>query len=235
MMPMSNNYCVYKHTSPSGKIYIGLTSNAPEKRWKNGKGYKLCTAFNRAIEKYGWDNIAHEIVFSSLSKEQAEEKEKELILLYDSNNPEHGYNLTSGGENYIPNKEWRERLSQSNKAYYINHPEAREKISRSQIGRKAKRSTRDKMSASRKAYIANHPEAREMCRNNFKGKKRSEENREKLRIANRKPIKCMETGEVFNSVQSAAAFAGVCRTAVSNYLGGKSKSCGNYHFEYVTR
>ena len=30
-------YCVYKHTSPSNKVYIGITSNNPLKRCANGK------------------------------------------------------------------------------------------------------------------------------------------------------------------------------------------------------
>ena len=34
-------YYVYKHTSPSGKVYIGITSkHPPERRWANGNGYK---------------------------------------------------------------------------------------------------------------------------------------------------------------------------------------------------
>lgn len=32
-------WCVYIHTSPSGKKYIGITSQNPQKRWQNGKGY----------------------------------------------------------------------------------------------------------------------------------------------------------------------------------------------------
>ena len=35
-----NNYCVYKHTSPSGKVYVGITKLKPKYRWNNGKGYK---------------------------------------------------------------------------------------------------------------------------------------------------------------------------------------------------
>ena len=32
--------CVYKHISPSNKIYIGMTAVQPEERWNNGWGYK---------------------------------------------------------------------------------------------------------------------------------------------------------------------------------------------------
>ena len=30
------NYIVYKHTSPSNKVYIGITKQKPYKRWKYG-------------------------------------------------------------------------------------------------------------------------------------------------------------------------------------------------------
>lgn len=91
-------YCVYKHTSPSGKVYIGITCQKPEKRWNNGNGYKHNEYFWRAIQKYGWDNFEHEILFSDLSKEEAQVKEKNLINKYKSNIPEFGYNISSGGE-----------------------------------------------------------------------------------------------------------------------------------------
>lgn len=32
-------YIVYKHTTPCGKVYIGITSKTPSQRWQNGKGY----------------------------------------------------------------------------------------------------------------------------------------------------------------------------------------------------
>lgn len=35
------NWIVYKHTSPSGKVYIGITNQPANKRWKNGMGYIL--------------------------------------------------------------------------------------------------------------------------------------------------------------------------------------------------
>ena len=68
-------YCVYKHTFPNGKIYIGVTSINPLRRWENGFGYRKQTVMFRAICKYGWDNIQHEILFDGLAKEEACQKE----------------------------------------------------------------------------------------------------------------------------------------------------------------
>ena len=33
-------YSVYMHITPSNKVYIGITSKAPEERWMNGRGYQ---------------------------------------------------------------------------------------------------------------------------------------------------------------------------------------------------
>ena len=94
-----NNYIVYKHECPNKKIYIGITSTAVSHRWgKNGINYSGNQLFYRAILKYGWDNIKHEILYIDLTKEEACEKEIELIAEYKSNNPDYGYNLSAGGE-----------------------------------------------------------------------------------------------------------------------------------------
>lgn len=49
------SYTVYRHTSPSGKVYIGITCRKPEYRWNHGKGYKEIDqpVLYRAIKKYG--------------------------------------------------------------------------------------------------------------------------------------------------------------------------------------
>lgn len=92
------SYCVYVHTFPNGKRYVGITSQEPCKRWANGNGYAHNKHMTRAVKKYGWNNIKHEIVLCGLSKAEAERKEVELISLYESNSTEHGYNITCGGE-----------------------------------------------------------------------------------------------------------------------------------------
>ncbi len=94
---MKENYTVYKHIFPNNKIYIGITKQKLERRWSKGKGYKLCPLMNKAIEKYGWNNIKHEILFTGLSKEQAEQKEIQLIKEYKCNNRKYGYNIENGG------------------------------------------------------------------------------------------------------------------------------------------
>ena len=92
-----DNYTVYMHISPSGKKYIGITGQSIERRWGNGSGYKNCISFYRAIEKYGWDNIEHIVLYSGLSKENAETKEIELIKKYNTTDSKYGYNIENGG------------------------------------------------------------------------------------------------------------------------------------------
>lgn len=72
------NYCVYLHTSPTNKYYVGITKQNPLKRWANGRGYCKNKHFYKAILKYGWDNFKHEIVFSGITKDEAIQYEKEI-------------------------------------------------------------------------------------------------------------------------------------------------------------
>ena len=114
-------YIVYKHTSPSNKIYIGITCQDVERRWRNGDGYKSQKYFYRAIKKYGWDNFEHIILYKNLEERQAKVLEMALIHYYDSTNPNLGYNLTKGGEGhfgYHPSEETKKKLSENNAKYW---------------------------------------------------------------------------------------------------------------------
>jgi predicted DNA-binding protein YlxM (UPF0122 family) len=106
-----NKWCVYKHTNKiNGKVYIGITSTAPKKRWgKNGNGYRE-QVFGRAIHKYGWNNFEHTILHNNLSQSDAEDYEINLIKLYHSNNVKYGYNRTYGGNANIPNEETKAKM-----------------------------------------------------------------------------------------------------------------------------
>ena len=128
------NWTVYKHTNKiNGKSYIGITSRKPEDRWgTNGYKYQsqkskyLC--FSKAIQKYGWDNFTHEILFTGLTKEDACKKEKDLISFYNTKAP-FGYNLTDGGEGtsgYEVSEEFKQRRSEL--VANGNNPKARKVI-----------------------------------------------------------------------------------------------------------
>lgn len=90
-------YSLYVHITPNNKFYIGITKQKPVKRWLNGKGYQRQSYFYNAILKYGWKNIQHIILYSNLTKEDAENKEILLIKLLKSNNRKYGYNIENGG------------------------------------------------------------------------------------------------------------------------------------------
>lgn len=96
---LENQYCLYCHTSPSGKRYIGVTRQRPEMRWKRGYGYRENEYFNRAIRKYGWKSFKHEIIKDNLSHEEASELEKYYIEKYNTTDRSKGYNIEFGGLN----------------------------------------------------------------------------------------------------------------------------------------
>ena len=80
-------------------MYIGITTQKPHRRWgKDGNGYKQNRYFYNAIQKYGWDNFEHIIMFENLKPKDAYKKEQDLIALYKSNTKEYGYNRSIGGE-----------------------------------------------------------------------------------------------------------------------------------------
>lgn len=125
-------YCVYKHTSPDGRVYIGLTSQKPKARWQGGNGYKGNSYFTRAIKKYGWDNFTHEVLAKGLSEEDAKAMEIGLISFYKSNKRKYGFNISSGGESKKGTtiSEWhKERIRQASLGKTVSK-ETRQKLSK---------------------------------------------------------------------------------------------------------
>lgn len=132
-------YKVYKHTTPSEKVYIGITSQRLSKRWQNGNGYIKNPYFYKAIKKYGWNNINHCVIADGLTEEEACKLEISLISKYDSTNNKKGYNLSTGGE--CPGtgvkftEERRKRISEKTKELWKDE-EYRRKIIESHKGYK---------------------------------------------------------------------------------------------------
>ena len=160
-------YYVYKHIAPNGKIYIGQTCKKPNDRWRNGNGYKN-QVFYRAIKKYGWDNFKHEILFEKLTKEEADQKEIELISYYDSANPEKGYNVALGGFSTLGTK---------------CSEETKQKISNAHKGKKRSKESILKQSETLKGHIHSEETKKKIGEANSR-RIWSDESKEKLRNAN---------------------------------------------------
>lgn len=130
---------IYKHTSPSGKSYIGQTIRQdPTKRWRiGGKGYKR-EVFYKAIQKYGWENFTHEILeeVEAGTKEELVQKlnqlEEDYIIKYSTLFP-NGYNLCSVGLNSFVSDETKEKISLKNRGRKLT-PSQRENISKGHLG-----------------------------------------------------------------------------------------------------
>lgn len=99
----------------NGKKYIGITADNPLHRWKNGLGYKNNKHFNDAIQKYGWNNFNHIILYSDLTKKEACEIEQHLIAKYKTQDKRFGYNLTSGGQFFKHSEESKILMSERRK------------------------------------------------------------------------------------------------------------------------
>lgn len=143
---MNKKFVIYKHTNLiNNKIYIGQTRQKPEYRWgSEGQGYKNSPHFYSAIQKYGWQNFKHEILFTNLTQEQANQKEIELIQKYQSQNPVYGYNSDSGGKVKIPNQKTRLKQSLSAQNRPITTKETKEKLSKINKGRSKTQETKKK-------------------------------------------------------------------------------------------
>ena len=114
-------YTVYAHIDPEGKRYYGATKQKVNNRWRNGRGYKN-QKFCDAIEKYGWDNIKHIIIAKGLTEEEAYWLEEELIKVFDTTNPDKGYNIEKGGkygaDGVKRSEDTRKKMSDSSTKYW---------------------------------------------------------------------------------------------------------------------
>ena len=92
---------IYKITNKiNGKVYIGLTTVPLSERWKNH-----CTSVGRvnrplynSMKKHGVENFIIEEIDTCDDFNGLGELERYYINLYNSTNPDIGYNMTYGGE-----------------------------------------------------------------------------------------------------------------------------------------
>ena len=128
---MKKNYVVYQHVTPDGMYYFGATSNI-KRRWEcNGINYKR-TSLQPFIEKYGWENIQHIVLFRDQTKEDALWIEDFLITTAQEDgvcinqrrsgnvSKEEGYRQQKNKQYYEQN---RDKIKEQSKQYYEQNKE----------------------------------------------------------------------------------------------------------------
>ncbi len=226
---MKNKYTLYKHIFPNNKIYIGMTSNDINIRWNNGHGYKNQPLIYRAIQKYGWGNIKHEIIKQDIPEYDIDELERFYIKLYKSNKPKYGYNIEDGGNKY-------KHLS----------IETRKKISNCQKGR-IPPNKGISMSNEQKIKISNsHKGLLSGNKHPMYGKHHKEESLLKMSKSSKgikckdyvkkkfgKPVMCIETGIEYYAAIEAERKTGIYNSSISKCCNNKIKTAGGYHWQYI--
>ena len=210
---MSNirNWIIYKHISPSDGIYIGITCQKLNNRWRNGSGYKECPFFYKAIQKYGWDNIRHEILYSNLTEQEAKKLEKELIIQYKQGGK--CYNLTYGGDGGSLSNESKQKISVANKN---PSEETREKCRKARLG--------THHSEEVKKFLSEH------------NKNRPKEWHIKISKAHSKPIQQFDLDgnfiKEFESALIAKQETGIDNSAIALVCRGKRHKAGGFKWKF---
>lgn len=241
-------YTVYKHTLPreiskkdNDMVYIGITSWMPEKRWQNGRGYYKQSRFYNAIKKYDWNNFKHEILFKGLTKEEAEQKEIELIAEYQSNNRKFGYNIANGGNCVgTVSEETKKKISQANMGnqYGKGNILSEEHKKRISEAMKGNQHTKGRKMPEHVKQILLQSRQNEEVRRKISvantGKKHSEETKKKLSESHKglgvKRVVCVETGVFYDSIKEASKQLNLKGHHIGTCCSGDRQTCGGFHW-----
>ena len=158
------HHVVYKTTCvQTNAFYIGMHSTDNINDGYQGSGVRL----KKSIRKYGASAHKTEILFELSSRQEASDKEKELITLELRKDPK-CMNCGPGGEGYYDRPPTKE--------------ETREKLSKASKGYVRTKEWYDKIVATRKAGVGygKSEEEREKIRQALTGKKLTEEHKRKI-------------------------------------------------------
>lgn len=209
-----DNYKVYIHIFPNNKVYIGITSQKPKRRWNNGQGYKNNQYMTNAIMKYGWDNVIHKILYTNLKKEEAEEIEIKLIKEYKADNKRYGYNIEYGGcHNGKTSEITRKRISEANKGKHNSTKTEFKKghitIITEEIKQKISEKNKGKHASVRTEFKKGH------------------------KPLNVRKVLCIESDVVYDTIKKASEDTNVMACHISQVCNGKRKSAGKLQWKII--
>lgn len=205
---------IYKYTSPSGKVYIGQTTNELYRRrmwFSSGRYTGGRSKIDRARKKYGATNFTYSVLYkreypsAELATKELNIMESYYIGLYDSYR--NGYNSTLGGDGsrgYVASINTRNKISIANKGKK-KHSGFGIKISESMRGKPKSPEHRKRLSESKKN--SGH------------------------RIAQYSLSGALI--KVWNNIEEVASSLNVSRESIAGCCRGKSISAHKYLWRYV--
>ena len=140
--PLIKNWHIYKMTSPTDRVYVGMTSNIIKRKAAySGLDCKSQPLLFKSIEKYGLSNLNFEII-DEFDGTLSEAKSKEMfwIRTYMSNYCKYpgmrGMNLTDGGQGTLGYKvsDAQKKMTSKRNKGYKHTEEAKNKISEASKG-----------------------------------------------------------------------------------------------------
>ena len=213
-MTQSKNWIIYEHISPSGKIYVGVTSYSVAIRWgTNGNKYLsksnnryLHPIFAKAILKYGWNNFKHIIIASNLGEMTAKNMEKDLIAFNKAKGI--SYNITDGGDGRL--------------GCHFNHSEKSKQLIRLHHRRHQTQETKVKIS--QKQLGVKFPDWRKELLSKA-------HNKEKIKVAQYSLEGKLLN--VFDSIMQAEKVTQINNGNISAVIRGKGKTAGGYMWKRI--
>lgn len=233
---MENKWCVYCHTSPDGRRYVGITSRKPQKRWNYGRGYKENTYFTRAIEKYGWHSFKHEILCENLTQDGASELEKKFIALFKSCDRNYGFNIDLGGwtRGKVMSEETKRKIGDSHRGRFTDAQWAAA-IARRGKGHPQTDEAKKKIGDAHRGRHLPEWQKKHLSEIN-KGKKMNEAHKEKLRQLSMKAVDQFDMDgnyiATYASLRNAEKETGVLYQNISSCCRGKSAQARGYIWRY---
>lgn len=239
---------LYKSETFSLPIYIGSSVNLQERiesdhistlnRNKHPHNPPLQYSWN----KYGQNNFVWWLLESCKSEETLIVEQKYLDLYRPFVDEFRGFNIghfvTSSTKGRKLSEETRLKLCAAQQKRVAN-PNYRPP----RLGQLVSNNARKKMSQARKGKSAFWNV----------GLVRSEENRKKISDSlkgnipwnkgktgtniqpSRKPLRCIENGEIYNSIYEASKKTGISHVTLSRVLSGKRKTTGGFHWELIKK
>lgn len=240
----------------NGKIYFGQTIEEKgfRGRYRNGQWWKYTSNdhLRKSAEKHGIENFTIVEQFDvAYSKEELDLLEDLYICMYDTMNMEFGYNKKRGGSHGKLSENSKKKLSEKTKGelnpmYGKKHSEeTKQKMSQElkgkysgeksvHYGKKYSEERRKRQSERQKVSMLGEGNPMYGKHHNDKTKELYSQQR-KGNMNSAKKVKCLNTGEVFNSAKEAAQHLGLVHGSITRVCRGERPSIKGYKFEYIEK